>query len=63
MDDQIADVRNPGKGVGEDKDRVFLVKQDVAKQQQRARQASATRKLSAHGLLELLGRVPLHEEA
>jgi hypothetical protein len=29
-DGQIADVRNPGKGVGEDEDRVILEKQRVA---------------------------------
>lgn len=63
MDDQITDAGNPGKGVGEDKDRVFLVEQRVAGQQQGTRQAQPQNRCRQHDLLELLGRVPLHEEA
>jgi hypothetical protein len=63
MNDQVADIWDSGKGVGKNEDRIFFVKERVAEQQQRARQALPPKRCWHHDLFELLGRVPLHEKA
>src|SRR5438067_5048894 len=62
MDDEVADVGDPGEEVREDEDRVALV-QGVDQQEQRAGQAQPPEGGGDHHALAPLGRVPLHEEA
>jgi len=33
VDDQIADIRDPGKSIGKDENRISLVKQGIAQEQ------------------------------
>src|ERR1051326_8368920 len=62
VNDQITNVRNPGKGIGEDEDRIPLVEKRIRQQEQGTGQAQPPKGRRHNHPLELLGRIPLHEE-
>src|SRR5438445_11212501 len=62
MDDQVSDIRNPGKGVGKDEDGISSVEEGVTEQQQRAGQAEPPKGRRDHHSLKLLRGIPLDEK-
>src|SRR5436190_10036403 len=62
MNDQVANVRNPGERIGEDEDGVSLAEQGVTEEQKRADQAQPPECRRHHHLFLSFSRIPLHEE-
>src|SRR2546423_915630 len=62
VNDQIANVGNPGEGVSENKNRVMLIEQRVSQQQQRADQAQPPECRGHYHPFELFRRIPLNEK-
>ena len=68
MDDEVADIGNPGEGVGGHKDPIGVVapgmpEHRVEQQQQRTGQAQPPECRWHHHLPFLLGRIPLDKKA
>ena len=63
MDQEVADVGNPGKGVGESEDRVAPVEDGVAEEEERSGQTEPPEGNRHNHLFPLLGGVPLYDES
>lgn len=61
-DDQIADIRNPSEGVGENKNGILAMK-SVSQQDQRSNQTQPPEAGGHNDFLLLFGGIPLHKEA
>src|SRR6266404_3083086 len=62
MDDEIANVGNPGEGIGKDKHGISLVEQRITEQQERADQAQPPERRRHDDLFLFFRRIPLDEE-
>ena len=62
VDDKVADIRDPRERVGEDEDGVPLA-QGIDQKQEGAGKAQPPERDGHDDTLQLLGRIPLHEEA